>query len=126
MIRRTSASAFRTAATLDRLPGTKVTAALLAVGAFMVVSVAAGPAKAGSIDCTPTIVWFDGYTGGRLAIFCNGDNNINHAIIANQDSGLMSYRKLAELHVQVGSGLEVKDSVAVGDFAAGIRKAAGT
>jgi hypothetical protein len=50
----------------------------------------------------------------------------DHAIIANPDSGLMSYRKLADLRVQVGSGLEVKDSVAVGDFAAGIRKAAGT
>ena len=83
MIRSTSASPFRSSSTLGRPPRTKLTAALLAVGAFLVVFVAAGPARAGSIDCSPSIVWFDGYTGGRLAILCNGDYNFNDAIFAN-------------------------------------------
>jgi len=69
---------------------------------------------------------FDLYIQTNRELTTGTLRKFDHAIIAKQDSGLVSYRKLADLRVQVGGGLEVKDSMAVGDFAAGIRKAAGT
>ena len=87
MIRRLFA-ALRTTSTLVGRPGTKLKAALLGVGAFLVICAADGQAKAGSVNCNISIVWFDDYSGGRLAIFCNGEFNMANAIIANVNETL--------------------------------------
>ena len=79
MIRRALASALCNTSTFNR-----PLRATLMVAAFLAISAADGPAKAGTISsCTPTIVWFDGYSGGRVAVFCNGELNLNNAFISN-------------------------------------------
>jgi len=84
MIRRGLACGLCNTSTFNRPLRAKLRAALLTVGAFLLISAADSPAQAGTISsCTPTIVWFDGYTGGRIAIFCNGETNINNAFISN-------------------------------------------
>ena len=61
----------------------KIRAAIAATCLFVGALALSTEAKADLIDCLISAVWYDDYTGGRLALFCNNDLTFLHGFFTN-------------------------------------------